>query len=534
MASGKIVGKTTGPSASKYDFWVEWNSTAYQQEGYSLLTATAYLQRNDGYASSVYNLDVPSTSKYIKVDGVRKNSTQRGIDTRNSKKVVIGSVTNQKIYHDEQGYATVNIQAGFPNVVTSYLTGGSLSKDVTLDKINKIIINISTNVTEISQNQFTVELTADQPVNVWYYSLDNGVNWIEISSSEGTSATVTISNLNDNTEYNVKFKAVNLSNEGIGTTSTLIKTLPIYVTDIVLPENIYVDVGGYLDLDYTIVPENASIKTVSITSDNKNIITIDGNRLNGLVKGTSAITITANDGSGVSKTVDALVIQRVTGIYTNTNEIVVPKGSSVELKYTILPNNADIKDVEIISADETIITVEGNLLVGVENGTTTITIRTIDGGYTAEIIASVFGDYVWHDYSTPIEILNVSDIENIKSNMDTIRKLLVLNEYNVEQLVDVNEAYGTQFNGVLEILQNIEYNLDILNNNDAKSIYYIEPKTVGEYGSNKDDIWRWIQVLNEMYDILTGTFGKWQYLLCADGYPTINGKKLLVRGDIIG
>lgn len=204
MASGKIVGKTTGPSASKYDFWVEWNSTAYQQGGYSLLTATAYLQRNDGYASSVYNLDVPSTSKYIKVDGVRKNSTQRGIDTRNSKKVVIGSVTNQKIYHDEQGYATVNIQAGFPNVVTAYLTGGSLNKDVTLDKINKIIINISTNVTEISQNQFTVELTADQTVNVWYYSLDNGVNWIEISSSEGTSATVTISNLNDNTEYNVK------------------------------------------------------------------------------------------------------------------------------------------------------------------------------------------------------------------------------------------------------------------------------------------------------------------------------------------
>lgn len=533
MASGKIVGKTTGPSASKYDFWVEWNSTSYQQEGYSLVSATSYLQRNDGYAGSAYNHDILASNKYIVVDGVKTKSTKKGIDTRNSAKVVIASVSQQKVIHDENGYATINISSAFPRL-TSNLTGGSLSKDVTLDKINKIIINISTNVTEILQNQFTVELTADQTVNVWYYSLDNGVNWIEISSSEGTSATVTISNLNDNTEYNVKFKAVNLSNEGIGTTSILIKTLPIYVTDIVLPENIYVDVGGYLDLDYTIVPENASIKTVSITSDNKNIITVDGNRLNGLVKGTSAITITANDGSGVSKTVDALVIQRVTGIYTNTNEIVVPKGSSVELKYTILPNNADIKDVEIISADETIITVEGNSVVGVENGTTTITIRTIDGGYTAEIIASVFGDYVWHDYSTPIEILNVSDIENIKSNMDTIRKLLVLNEYNVEQLVDVNEAYETQFNGVLEILQNIEYNLDILNNNDAKSIYYIEPKTVGEYGSNKDDIWRWIQVLNEMYDILTGTFGKWQYLLCADGYPTINGKKLLVRGDIIG
>ena len=533
MASGKIVGKTTGSSASKYDFWVEWNSTAYQQDGYSLVSATSYLKRNDGYAGSAYNHDISASSKYLIVDGKKTQSTKKGIDTRNSAKVVIASVSQQKVIHDENGYATINISSAFPRV-SSNLTGGSLSKDVTLDKINKITIGLLANVTEILQNQFTVELTTDQTVNAWHYSLDNGVNWVEISNLEGTSTTATISNLNENTEYNVKFKVSSSSNQGIGIADVLIKTLPIYVTDIVLPENIYVDVGGYLDLDYTIVPENASIKTVSITSDNKNIITVDGNRLNGLIKGTSAITITANDGSGVSKTVSASVVQRVTGIYTNTNEIVVPKNSPVELKYTILPNNADIKDVEIISGDETIIAVDGNSVVGVENGTTTITIRTIDGGYTAEIIASVFGDYVWHDYSTPIEILNVGDIENIKSNMDTIRKLLVFNEYNVEQLVDVNETYGTQFNGVLEILQNIEYNLDILNNNDAKSIYYVEPKTVGEYGSNKDDIWRWIQVLNEMYDILIGTFGKWQYLVCADGYPTINGKKILVRGDIIG
>ena len=87
---------------------------------------------------------------------------------------------------------------------------------------------------------------------------------------------------------------------------------------------------------------------------------------------------------------------------------------------------------------------------------------------------------------------------------------------------------------MFDLLQNIEYNLDVISDNSAKSIYYVEPKVIGDYASNKSDIWRWLQILNEMYNILTGVFPKWQYLLCKDGFPTINGKKILVRGDFIG
>lgn len=537
MASGKIVGKTTGPSASKYSFWVEWSSTVNEQDKYSLLTATAYLQRNDGYASSVYNHDVPKTSKYIKVDGVRTNSTQKGIDTRNSKKVIIGSVTNQKIYHDEQGYATVNIQAGFPNVVTAYLTGGSLNKDIALDKIDIITTTIDVNVVKIAQEQFTATLTTNENVNGWYYSLDNGSTWITLSEDVGTSLTATISGLLANTTYNIKFKVRKETNGVESVKDFVITTLPIYVTDIIFPDTVYVDVGKYNDISVTVVPENASITKFDITTSNPDIVQVIDGQLFGVSKGTATITLTATDGSGFEKSTDVSVIQRVTGIYTNATEVVVPKDGSIDLQfeYTILPKNADIKDVIITSGDENIVQIVGSTIVAVGDGTTTATITTVDGGYSAEIEIAVLDEDLWYDYSTPIEILNVNDIKNILSNINTIRLILTQKGYLIDDLIEVEAKFGSQFKGdILEILQNIEYNLDIISNNDAKSIYYVEPKTVGEYASNKEDIWRWVQILNEMHDIVTGVYGKWEYLLCNDGYPTINGKKILVRGDMIG
>ena len=106
--------------------------------------------------------------------------------------------------------------------------------------------------------------------------------------------------------------------------------------------------------------------------------------------------------------------------------------------------------------------------------------------------------------------------------------------YEVEPLKEITARVNTPLNNMFDLLQNIEYNLDVISDNSAKSIYYVEPKVIGDYASNKSDIWRWLQILNEMYNILTGVFPKWQYLLCEDGYPTIDGKKILVRGDFIG
>jgi len=139
----------------------------------------------------------------------------------------------------------------------------------------------------------------------------------------------------------------------------------------------------------------------------------------------------------------------------------------------------------------------------------------------------------WTEYTEPIEILYASDVNNIKENIEIIRNLLAQKGFTVESTKSIQVNENTQYIEMFDILSNIEYNLDIISNNEARSAYYVEPKTIGEYASNKEDIWRWIQILNDMYDILNGNIGKWQYLLCTNGFPVIDGEKIITRGDFV-
>lgn len=140
----------------------------------------------------------------------------------------------------------------------------------------------------------------------------------------------------------------------------------------------------------------------------------------------------------------------------------------------------------------------------------------------------------WTAYTEPIEILRASDINNIKENIETIKSLLIAKGFDVDNTKSIQANESTQFVEIFDILSNIEYNLDVINDNKAKSVYYAEPKTIGDYASNRDDIWRWMQILNDMYDILNKKAGLWQYIKTLDGFPTIENNKLLTRGDLLG
>lgn len=137
----------------------------------------------------------------------------------------------------------------------------------------------------------------------------------------------------------------------------------------------------------------------------------------------------------------------------------------------------------------------------------------------------------WTVYSKPIEVLSATDINNIKENIEIIRGLLIEKGFTVGSTKNLQASENTQFIEMFDILSNIEYNLDIISDNDAKSAYYVEPKIIGNFASNRDDVWRWIQVLNDMYEILNGTKRKWTVLKCKNGYPTIEKQKLVARGD---
>jgi hypothetical protein len=310
--------------------------------------------------------------------------------------------------------------------------------------------------------------------------------------------------------------------------------LPIYVEQILVADVIDLDVNETKPIEYSVLPENASIKSVDLISSNTDIVGVDGNYIIGKNKGEATITLISKDGGNISSTATVNCRKKVTGISIASTEMVISKSTPVLLSYTVLPTDADNKAVNIFAEDESIVIVDGQSIIGIDDGSTIVTIETQDGRFRAKVFVTVFGDYVWYNYPLPIDILNASDINNIQSNITTIRNLLIMNGYTVEQLNEIVASPNLLLKDIFDILQSVEYNLDIINNADAKSIYYIEPKTIGEYAPNKTDIWRWLQILNDMYLILTGVFGKWQRLRCADGYPTITGKTILLRGEKLG
>lgn len=537
MASGRLNGTCSGSSANKYSFWVEWSSSVIGGQNASYVTAYAYVQRNDGYAGSAWNNDVSASSKKITVAGATKTASSNGIDTRNSKKVLIASISNLRVNHDGNGYCTVSISASFPRVASS-LTGGSLSGKISLDHIEQgyPVFN-SFSARGISQTEIQTDFTTDVASDRFSYTITKG------TASSWTPHHIPydgkkIKGLEPNTTYSLQVRAYkvgtnNYTNSPVRTT----KTLPVYITKIGL-QDFFTDVGVQKLIPTSILPSNASIKTLSFTVSDNNICEVKNNYIIAKQPGTVTLTAKTMDGSNITETATVKCIQRVEYILSNETAIKIPVGGSAVLNYTVYPTNATDKSVTITIDDETIASISGNTVLGLKEGVTAITIRTVDGNFPTLIILTVSGsDFPWYRYDEYIDILNYWDVQNIYSNMQAIVSMLIQKGYTVEPLEPIPLpplAFCPEYSEMFDILQNMEYNLDRLNENECSSVYYGEPKTVGEYAQNKAEIFRWIQVLNDMHAILSGEIGKWQVLECTDGIPTIDGKEILVRGELVG
>lgn len=543
MASGKITGSVQGQFGPSHNFWIEWSSVADAINMQSLVAATSYLQLKPTSGNFAFNYNIDPKSKKISIDGTVATSNEKGIDTQDHVKVTIATIT-KVVKHDSNGYATVEIASSFPALPDTRLGSGYASQSVTLDKIDISLPNFAGEpivFSNITQTSVDVSFTSNDDLDKIDYSLDGKNTWVNVNSKA-----FTVADLTPNTEYTIYVKIRKRSNQKERTSSAWkFKTLPIYVESINAPETIKVQIGKTQNLEVELLPENASIKTLSVVSSNTGIINPLTDRittknnvvsipLQGIKKGYATLTISTTDGGGKTVQVNAQVVQSVTGIQIIPNTIEVSKGSIFDVVYNILPADADNKSVTITSSDTSIVEINEKTATAIENGVCSIVVKTVDGGYSATLTVNVVGDYTWYDYSTALEILNSEDVERISSNIRTIRSMLLTKGYEVSNLNAVISAKSTELVDIFDLLQNIEYNLDVINSSGIQSVYYVEPKTIGEYASNKEDIWRWLQILNDLYSILTGQRGQWGTLLCTNGYPTIDGKRILLRGDLIG
>lgn len=155
--------------------------------------------------------------------------------------------------------------------------------------------------------------------------------------------------------------------------------------------NINLNVHDTYKLNSTVTPNNASNKSVTWSSSNPSVVSVDQNgNIKALKEGTAVITVTTNDGGyKASATVKVKAI-RVNGVSLDKKNVSLFVNESVKLSSVVKPSNATNKSVTWSSSNPAVATVDANGNVkALSAGTTVITVRTNDGGYTAKCTITV-------------------------------------------------------------------------------------------------------------------------------------------------
>lgn len=171
----------------------------------------------------------------------------------------------------------------------------------------------------------------------------------------------------------------------------------VKVTDIVVPQqNIEMNEGDVKDINATVVPTNATDKTLTYTSSKTYVATVDSyGRITSKSAGDTVITISSKD--GVSKNVYVTVKRveksvEVTNVFVDSSYIYLNAGETKKIGARVYPYNATDQSLNYTSSNPDAVTVDENgYITGIAKGYSYITVRANNGKY-ATIYVSVRGD----------------------------------------------------------------------------------------------------------------------------------------------
>ena len=324
--------------------------------------------------------------------------------------MLVPSGTTVGVTVSKTGYATVTDSFTMPSQVTSktYTLIESVNASISQPaKISSSAQNVSFTISDPSNHGWLLDYDAYLGTYITGAGVTSGSATAYTGYIEGTGAAVVYLSVSANTgtqeraiqntstypfyfEDDTTGARTGIHIDQLGTQST-----PTLVTSVSLNKNsTTLSVGDYETLVATVLPNNATNKNLSWGTSNQSVASISqSGRITAVSAGSCTVTAYATDGSNkyapCSVTVTGQNI-RVNGVTLDKASLVISRGSTYTLTATIQPPGASNQNVTWDAADPRIATVSSSgLVTAVALGTTTVTVTTADGGYTAQCSVTV-------------------------------------------------------------------------------------------------------------------------------------------------
>lgn len=208
----------------QFGLYCEWSGTQSATGNYTDVLLKVYV--------SYYTLNIGTREGTISINGSSSSFTSpeiRDMSGGSHKKVLVATKT-VRVNHNTNGTKTdVPISVTWNCTLTyhgTYYSSISTSTTIDLDAIDRTAPTVAHSTSNITANGFKISATSSVTADIWEYSIDGGSNYTQFSTTAGTTASVTLTNLSPNTTYSVRVRARKKSNHVYGySTAANVKTL---------------------------------------------------------------------------------------------------------------------------------------------------------------------------------------------------------------------------------------------------------------------------------------------------------------------
>ena len=395
-----------------YTFHLEYNKSGYRDAFFSL--PNGYMKYFPTIPSiSVSSITLNAKKLEMKVGETSILTATVLPDNATDKSVTWTSTDNTIASVDDDGKVTAK-KAG-----KAVITAKSVSNP---DVVASCEVTVVQPVTEVTLDATSIEFNeVGETYQLNATVLPEDANNKSVTWRSSDKSVCTVSETGLVTAVGSGTATVTVTTVDGGKTATCEVTVTISVSSITLnAKKLEMQVGETSKLTATVLPDNATDKSVTWTSSDNTIASVDDDgKVTAKKAGKAVITAKSVSNPDVVASCEVTVVQPVTGVTLDVTSIQLEEaGATYQLTATVLPEDANNKSVTWKSSDKSVCTVsETGLVTAVGSGTATVTVTTVDGGKTATCEVTVVDD-------DGILALTIGDMQNVRAIYDvTGRKI---------------------------------------------------------------------------------------------------------------